>query len=82
MNPDGTVERLKVRLVARGFTQEYGVDFTKTFAPTVQMATLRSFFAIVAAEDLECRHFDIKNAFTESEVNEEIYMKAPKSVKV
>ncbi|KAI0999804.1 hypothetical protein K3495_g8395 [Podosphaera aphanis] len=82
MNSDGTVERFKVKLVARGFTQEYGVDFTETFAPTVQMATLRSFFVVVAAEDLGCRHFDIKNAFTESEIKEEIYMKAPKGIKV
>lgn len=49
---DGTLERFKARLVARGFSQKFGVDYTETFAPTVRMATLRAFFAIVACEDL------------------------------
>lgn len=79
-NPDGTLERYKARLVARGFTQQYGVDYTETFAPTVRMATLRAFFAIVACEDLECRQYDIKNAFTESKLTEELWMKVPQGL--
>jgi hypothetical protein len=71
---DGTIERFKARLVARGFSQVYREDYTKTFAPTVWMDTLRIFLAIVAAEDLECRHYDIKNAFTESKLQEKIYL--------
>lgn len=82
LNPDGAVERFKARLVGRGFTQQYGVDYTETFAPTVQMATLRAFLSIVAAEDLECHHYDIKNAFTESELKEDIYMAPPLGVTV
>lgn len=80
-NPDGSLERFKARLVARGFSQQYGVDYTETFAPTVRMATLRAFFAMVACEDLECRQFDIKNAFTESKLSEELWMKIPQGVK-
>ncbi|KAI0995269.1 hypothetical protein K3495_g12913 [Podosphaera aphanis] len=79
---DGTFERLKARLVARGFTQQYGVDYTETFAPTVQMATMRAFLSIVAAENLECWQFDIKNAFTESEIKETVYLKPPQGIKV
>jgi hypothetical protein len=46
------------------------------------MATFRTFLALVTAEDLECRVFDIKNAFTESEIKEDIYLKAPQGVHV
>ena len=70
--PDGSLERFKARLVARGFTQQYGVDYTETFAPTVRMATMRAFFAIVACENLECRQYNIKNAFTELKLDEEL----------
>ncbi len=79
---DGTVERFKARLVARGFSQVYGEDYTETFAPTVRMDTLRIFLAIVAAEDLECHHYDIKNAFTESKLQEKIYLSKPDGVPV
>lgn len=73
----GGVERFKARLVARGFSQVHGEDYHETFAPTVRMDTLRLFFALAAAEDLECRQYDIKNAFTESHLKEKIYMAAP-----
>ena len=79
---DGTVEQFKARLVARGFSQVYGEDYTETFAPTVQMDTLRIFLAIVAAEDLECHQYDIKNAFTESKLQEKIYLSKPDGVPV
>lgn len=76
------VERFKARLVARGFSQVLGKDYNETFAPTVRMDTLRLFLAIVAKEDLECSHFDIKNAFTESHLKEEIYLAPPQGVTV
>src|SRR5436190_16811821 len=79
---DGTVEWFKARLVARGFSQVYREDYTETFAPTVQMDTLQIFLAIVAAEDLECCQYDIKNAFTESKLQEKIYLSKPDGVPV
>jgi hypothetical protein len=79
---DGTIERFKARLVARGFSQVRGTDYDETFAPTVRMDTLRLFLATVAAEDLECAQFDIKNAFTESHLKEEIYLAPPKGIEV
>jgi hypothetical protein len=74
---DSKIERFKARLVARGFSQVLGKDYNETFAPTVRLDTLRIFLAIVAKEDLECSHFDIKNAFTESHLKEEIYLAPP-----
>ena len=79
---DGTLERYKARLVARGFSQKYGENYFKTFAPTVRMDTLRIFFATVASNDWECHHLDIKNAFTESILEERIYMALPQGVPV
>lgn len=81
-NIDGSVERFKARLVARGFSQAYGLDYDETFAPTAKMDTLRLFLSIVAKENLECWHFDIKNAFTESELKENIFFEPPPGVSV
>ncbi|KAI1006874.1 hypothetical protein K3495_g1336 [Podosphaera aphanis] len=83
-NPDGSLERYKARLVARGFSQIYGHDCTEIFAPTVRMDTLRVFLAIFAAENLECRHgqYDIKNAFKEATLKERIYLSPPAGVPV
>ena len=77
---DGTLDKLKARLVARGFSQMYGVDFTDTFAPTVKFDTLRLFLVIIALENLECYQVDVNNAFTESFLNEVIYINAPPGV--
>lgn len=77
---DGNLERLKARIVARGFTQVHGEDFWETFAPTMRMDTLRIFLAITAMEDLECHQVDVNNAFTESTLQETIYMHPPKGV--
>ena len=78
----GNITEFKCRLVARGFTQEHGTDYFETFAPTVRMDTLRLFLAVAAKENLEISHFDIKNAFTESKLKEDIYLKPPEGVKV
>jgi Reverse transcriptase (RNA-dependent DNA polymerase)/gag-polypeptide of LTR copia-type len=79
---DGTLDRFKARLVARGFSQVYGIDYFETFAPTVRMDTLRVFLAVAAEKDWELIHMDIKNAFTESHLKEQIYLAPPQGVKV
>ncbi|KAI0996464.1 hypothetical protein K3495_g11716, partial [Podosphaera aphanis] len=79
---DGKVERFKARLVARGFSQIPGKDYSDTFAPTARMDTLRLFLALVTRHDLECRQFDIKNAFTESTLKEEIYLAPPEGLEI
>ncbi|RKF57445.1 hypothetical protein GcM3_188040 [Golovinomyces cichoracearum] len=82
LKPDGSLDRFKARLVAKGFTQRLGTDYEDTFAPTVQMATLRAFLAICAVEDLEIAHFDIKNAFTEASPEASLFLRAPEGVDV
>ena len=82
MHIDGSLDKLKARLVARGFSQVCGVDYSDTFAPTVRFDTLRLFMVIVALEDLECHQIDVNNAFTESFLKEKIYMQPPPGVNV
>ena len=74
LHSNGSLDKLKARLVARGFSQVYSVDFEGTFASTFRFDTLRLFLAIVALEDLECYMIDVNNAFTESILKEDIYM--------
>lgn len=79
-NTDGSIDKFKARLVARGFSQKYGIDFDQTFAPTLRHDTLRMFMALCAIHDLELHQVDVNNAFTESFLKEEIYMAPPPGV--
>jgi len=82
MHIDGTLDKLKARLVARGFSQMFGIDYEDTFAPTIRFDTLRLFLVLVALEDLECHQVDVNNAFTESFLKEVIYMAPPPGVEL
>jgi stage V sporulation protein SpoVS len=71
------ITRYKTRLVARGFTQEKGVDYHETFAPTVRVISIRTVLALVAYNDWEVEHLDVVTAFLEADIEEEIYMRQP-----
>lgn len=78
----GRVKRFKARLVARGFQQKEGLDYTETFAPVVRYDSLRVFLAMTAQLDLELIQFDVKTAFLHGEVKEELYLKIPDGLEV
>jgi len=71
--PNGEVEWYKARLVARDFTQTYRVD-NKTFAPVAKFTSIRCILSLAALEDMEIHQMDVKTAFLNGELEEEIDM--------
>jgi hypothetical protein len=73
----GNVERYKSRLVAKGYSQTEGVDFNETFAPVAKFNSIRLLIALAAQYDLELHQMDVKTAFLNGDLEEEIYMEQP-----
>ena len=75
--PNGKVERRKTRLVARGFTQTYGEDYLDTFAPVAKLHTIRIILALAVNLEWDLWQMDVKNAFLQGELEDEVYMRPP-----
>ncbi|GJT17837.1 retrotransposon protein, putative, ty1-copia subclass [Tanacetum coccineum] len=76
---DGAVHTYKARLVAKGFTQTPRIDYEETFSPVADIRAIRILIAIAAFYDYEIWKMDVKTAFLNGYLNEEVYMEQPKA---
>ncbi|KAI3731774.1 hypothetical protein L1987_62963 [Smallanthus sonchifolius] len=77
MRVDGSIDKFKARLVIQGFRQKEGIDFFDTYAPVARISTIRFLIALASVQNLIIHQMDVKTAFLNGELDEEVYMKQP-----
>ena len=82
LNEHGDVVRNKARLVAKGFTQTEGLDFDESYAPVARLDAIRLFLAFAAHNDFIVYQMDVKSAFLNGELSEEVYVEQPPGFEV
>ena len=80
VNRDGSIERFKSRFVVCGYSQVKGVDYTHSFSATMRSTSFRILLALASGLKLKLEHFDVTNAFTQSEIDSEIYVDPPPGI--
>jgi hypothetical protein len=74
---DGEVVRNKARFVAQGYSRMEGLDFREIFAPVAHLETIRILLAFAASKGFKLYQMDVKNAFLNSVIQEEVFVRQP-----
>lgn len=74
---DGSIEKYKARMVAKGCAQKKGLDYEETYASVAPLTTLRTLLAAINEHQLDTHQLDVKNAFLHGNLKEEIFIKIP-----
>ncbi|CAL2246103.1 unnamed protein product [Prunus armeniaca] len=77
LNLDGTVQKNKARLVAKGYSQKPGMDYNETFAQVARLDTIRTLIALTAQKEWSLYQLDVKSAFLNGILKEEVYVEQP-----
>jgi Reverse transcriptase (RNA-dependent DNA polymerase) len=79
---DGEIIKYKASLVAKGYKQQQGIDYEETFSPVARFETIRIVLAVAAKLGVPVYQFDVKSAFLNGEIAEEVFVEQPQGFKV
>ena len=78
----GPLSATKLISLQKGFTQEYGIDYEETFAPVARISSVRALLAVATASKWDLFQMDVKNAFLNGNLSDEVYMQPPPGLSV
>lgn len=76
-NPDGSIERYKARLIAKGYTHQEGIDYIETFSPVAKLASVKLVLGLASCFGWTLTQMDVTNAFLHGDLDEKIFMSLP-----
>ena len=79
---DGSIEKYKEILVARGFSQKEGIDYEETFAPVARYTSIKTIMALASMMKWDLHQMDVKTTFLNGLIEEEVYIEEPQGFEV